>query len=230
MAIFEELDYAQTDLGELILRRRTTTRGVEVFEVKLDGQFLMSSLVNASEIALADLALAELDETDLRVAVGGLGLGHTAAAVLGNPDVGSVVVLELLPQVIAWHTEKLVPLAARLIDDPRCTLHITDFFAWLRSPSEDRFHAILVDIDHSPEHLLVDTHGPFYNAEGLARLHDRLHPEGVFALWSGGPPLESFLQKLQSVFSITDAHPITFRNPLLDIEDTNTIYVARTAA
>ena len=48
MALFEELDYAQTDLGELILRRRATTRGVEVFEVKLDGQFLMSSLVNAS--------------------------------------------------------------------------------------------------------------------------------------------------------------------------------------
>ena len=58
MALFEELDYAQTDLGELILRRRATTRGVEVFEVKLDGQFLMSSLVNASEVALADLALA----------------------------------------------------------------------------------------------------------------------------------------------------------------------------
>ena len=52
---FEELDYAQTPLGELILRRR---RGVasdqDIYEVKLDDAFLMSSLVNASEIALAD--------------------------------------------------------------------------------------------------------------------------------------------------------------------------------
>ena len=59
MKTFEELDYAQTALGELILRRRRTTRGEEVFEVKLDGAFLMSSLVNTSEIALADLSLSE---------------------------------------------------------------------------------------------------------------------------------------------------------------------------
>ena len=230
MALFEELDYAQTDLGELILRRRATTRGVEIFEVKLDGQFLMSSLVNASEVALADLALAELDGTDLRVAVGGLGLGHTADAALGNPNVASLVVLEYLPEVIAWHTKNLVPLASRLVDNPRCTLVNANFFAWLQSSSDDRFHAILVDIDHSPDHLLVDTHGPFYDLQGLARLNDRLHRGGVFALWSGGPPADDFLQKLRSVFGRAEAHPVTFRNPLLDLEDTNTIYLARTIA
>ena len=53
--MFEELDYRETDLGELILRRRgvRSLDGAEVFEVKLDGHFLMSSLVNEAGIALA---------------------------------------------------------------------------------------------------------------------------------------------------------------------------------
>ena len=91
MKTFEELDYAQTALGELILRRRRTTRGEEVFEVKLDGAFLMSSLVNTSEIALADLSLEARSGPVTSVLVGGLGLGYTAATVLSvatNCDVG----------------------------------------------------------------------------------------------------------------------------------------------
>ena len=51
-ADFEELDYAETPLGELILRRRKVlSLDVDVYEVKLDGSFLMSSLVNDSEIS-----------------------------------------------------------------------------------------------------------------------------------------------------------------------------------
>ena len=42
---FEELDYRQTPLGELTLRRRANLQlGRTAFEVKLDEEFLMSSL------------------------------------------------------------------------------------------------------------------------------------------------------------------------------------------
>ena len=55
---FEELDYGMTPLGELILRRREVLSlgRIEVFDVKLNGQFLMSSPVNDAEIALANFA------------------------------------------------------------------------------------------------------------------------------------------------------------------------------
>ncbi len=55
----EELDYRRTPLGELILRRRRSLDGTEIYEVKLNDRLLMSSLVNASEIALARLALGD---------------------------------------------------------------------------------------------------------------------------------------------------------------------------
>tara|TARA_Y100000588_G_scaffold39928_2_gene38142 strand:- start:9742 stop:10431 length:690 start_codon:yes stop_codon:yes gene_type:complete len=227
MSQFEELDYAQTPLGELILRRRRTTRGSEVFEVKLNGEFLMSSLVNDSEVALAEEALNELDGQDHSVVIGGLGLGHTTAAALAFSTVASLTVIEVLHEVIAWHTNRLVPLAARLVGDPRCAFVHTDFFDWLRLSPEDLHHAILVDIDHTPEHLLADTHRSFYEPAGLTRVRKRLHSGGVFALWSGGDPIPEFISKLESVFDSVEARPLIFQNPLLDIEDTNTIYIAR---
>jgi hypothetical protein len=62
----EELDYRPTPIGALSLRRRRElSLGVDVFEIKLGEEYLMSSLFTASEIALARLGLAELSGADL---------------------------------------------------------------------------------------------------------------------------------------------------------------------
>lgn len=53
-ALFEEHDYRPTPMGVLSLRRRRNlSDGGDIYEVKLDDQFLMSSLFTASEIAAA---------------------------------------------------------------------------------------------------------------------------------------------------------------------------------
>lgn len=248
---FEELDYSMTPLGELILRRREVLSldRAEVFEVKLDGQFLMSSLVNASEIALATIALGPPAGAACDVLVGGLGLGHTANAALDSPNVRSVTVIEYLARVIGWHQRGLVPLASRLINDPRCTLIHGDCFAAIHTaaPRElprderdaevagaeprlpERFHAILLDIDHSPQCLLRSSHAAFYTADGLKRLSERLHAGGVFALWSAERPEESFLNDLRAAFRKTDVHESRFFHPLLNEQDVNYIIVARRA-
>ncbi|WP_244500846.1 hypothetical protein [Methyloceanibacter marginalis] len=58
-ALFEELDYCPTPIGALSLRRRRDLKlDVDVFEIKLGDESLMSSLFTASEIALARLGLA----------------------------------------------------------------------------------------------------------------------------------------------------------------------------
>ncbi|HCV88447.1 MAG TPA: spermidine synthase, partial [Alphaproteobacteria bacterium] len=52
--LFEELDYRQTALGELILRRRRIMKlDRDVVEVILNDEHLMSDMFTASEIALA---------------------------------------------------------------------------------------------------------------------------------------------------------------------------------
>src|SRR5665647_3588243 len=85
---FEELDFRPTAMGVLSLRRRRQLgSGLDVYEIKLGDEFLMSSLFTVAEIALARLGLAALQRSDLDVVVGGLGLGYTAQAVLEHAAV-----------------------------------------------------------------------------------------------------------------------------------------------
>ncbi len=232
---FEELDFRQTRLGELTLRRRRvpSLENLEVFEVKLGDAFLMSSLFHEVEVALADLALAVLGGKpgSLDVAVGGLGLGYTAAAALQHETVRSLVVVEALDAVVDWHVRGLVPLGGKLTSDPRCRFLPGDFFA-LALPEAgfgrpgQKFHAILLDIDHSPRNVLHPQHAAFYEPTGLRGLSSHLHPGGVFALWSDDPPDDAFLAALNAVFASAIAHVVTFPNPLLDRESASTVYIA----
>lgn len=226
---FEELDYSQTDLGELVLRRRKPVclPDTWVYEVTLDARFLMSSLVHDSEDALADLALRRLEGDDWRVLVGGLGLGYTAAAVLAWPQVGSVEVVELLPEVIDWHRRDLVPAAAALRASDRCQVVQGSCFERIHDAASGSWDAVLIDIDDSPEHLLSPEHGSFYSADGLAAARRALAPGGVFALWTAGERLPGFQERLGRVFARADAEAVRFRNPLFDRDDVNTVYIAQ---
>ena len=203
--LFEELDYRPTPIGELSLRRRRELRlGVDVLEIKLGEEHLMSSLLTTSEIALARLGLAPLrDDGALDVVVGGLGLGYTAQAVLEHSAVRSLVVVEMLEAVIDWHREGLLPLGPELTADPRCRFVAGDFFAMTGSASGfdaeqpgRRFDAILVDIDHSPEALLDERSRGFYLPQGLRVLAGHLRPGGVFGLWSNDRPDPAFVERL----------------------------------
>ena len=101
---FEELDYRPTLIGPISLRRRRElSLGVDVFEIMLGDEHLMSSLFTASEIALAELGLAALTGDKLDILVGGLGLGYTAKSVLEHDSVGSLLVVDMLEAVIDWH-------------------------------------------------------------------------------------------------------------------------------
>ena len=170
----EELDYQKTHLGELILRRRRSPSVSEmVYEVKLNDEMLMSSSVNASEKALATLAVEPRKDRPLDVLVGGLGLGFTAAAVLEYTNVKHLEVLELLSPVIKWHRDRLVPTADTLIADSRCSIIEGDFFEYVGPANADRkYDAILLDIDHAPDCLLQRSHGSFYEVNGLQNLYN----------------------------------------------------------
>ncbi len=220
-------------MGTLSLRRRLEpSLKIDIYEVKLGDEFLMSSLFTVAEIELARLALAWIPGTDLDVVVAGLGLGYTARTVLDDPRVRSLVVVEALGAVIDWHERELLPENKGLASNQRARLCQGDFFALVDAdigldagaPGR-RFHAIVVDIDHTPRHVLHPSHAPFYTATGLRRLTRHLRPGGVFALWSDDPPDDQFRAVLSEVFGRTEAHVITFPNPLTGGRSANTVYL-----
>ena len=238
---FEELAFSATPMGELTLRRRRDPQlGVDVYEVKLGDEFLMSSLFTVAEVELARLGLAAVDGSDLEVVVGGLGLGYTMRAALDDPRVASVTVVEALSEVIDWHRSDLLPATAGLVADPRLRLVHADFFAAVASgvgfdhgrdvdpppPPRRLVDAVLLDVDHSPRHVLHPSHAPFYAASGLAELRRLIRPGGAFALWSDDPPDPAFEAVLAEVFDGTESHVVDFANPLTGGTSANTVYVA----
>lgn len=230
---FEEIDHQPTPMGDISLRRRLEpTLQVDVYEVKLGDEFLMSSLFTASEEAVARLGLAALSGDDLDVVVGGLGLGYTARTALADARVTRLQVIEALPQVIGWHRDHLVPLAADLTADARCSFVHADFFAMVNDgiePGDDgprQFDAILVDIDHTPSHLLSSRHAGFYRPAGLYRLRAQLRPGGVFALWSDDPPDVDFVASMEGVFASVQPHVVEFANFYTGGASACTVYVA----
>jgi len=181
---------------------------------------------------VARRALARLNRSGLDVAVGGLGLGYTAQAVLEDERVRELVVVDALEPVIDWHQRGLVSVGPILTADPRCRLVHADFFAMSEESGFDPsipgrlFDAVVVDIDHSPAHLLADGSAGFYGIEGTRRLAGHLRPGGVYSLWSNDLPDDAYLAVLSEVFVDVTAEIVSFPNPLQEREASNTVYLA----
>ncbi|RST83457.1 spermidine synthase [Aquibium carbonis] len=238
-ALFEELDYQVTPMGAISLRRRRDlSTGQDIFEIKLNDEFLMSSKFTRSEKALATHALSELPGKALDVVVGGLGLGYTAVTALRNQNVRSMLVVDVFRPVIDWHERGLLPLGSELAQDERCRFVEGDFFAMARAPETGfdpqdpgcRFDAILLDIDHSPHHVLRSSNGALYTPQGLQILAEHLRPHGVFALWSNDPEDTDFTGRLRAAFGVARAEPVVFHNPLQDRDAVQCVYLAHKRA
>jgi len=128
-----------------------------------------------------------------------------------------------------------VPMGAELMADDRCELVLGDFFSLATSDSngfgeannDEKVHAVLLDIDHSPDFWLSPSNHSFYTEQGLRAMADKIHSGGAFALWSDDLPDERFTHLLNCVFDSSEAHIVTFPNPYTQSESSNSVYVAK---
>jgi spermidine synthase len=159
-------------------------RGGE-YVIRLGAVTLMGSRAHGSEEALAERALAGLaGRANLRVLIGGLGMGYTLAAALrALPRTAEVVVAELVPAIVAWNRELLADLAGRPLDDARVSVREADVADVLRA-SDAAFDAILLDVDNGPDGLTRSANQQLYAAAGLAAAFRALRAGGVLGVWS----------------------------------------------
>ena len=234
--VFEELDYQQTPLGDISLRKRSEPRldNKVIFEVKLGDEFLMSSLFVEAEEQLSTIGLAALKanglNNELNIVVGGLGLGYTALTALNDVSVNNMRVIDVMQPVISWHQQGLLPIGDVLATNDRCELIKGDFFAIATDKANgfinsEPVDAVLLDIDHSPSHWLNQGNSSFYSQLSLSAMAKKIRPKGVFALWSNELPDQKFVDVLDSVFCNTQSHVISFANPYSGGESINSVYV-----
>lgn len=208
------------DGGELVLCRRG-----EDYEIRCNGWELMSNRAHASEAALARLACARLDR-GARLLIGGLGMGYTLRAALDALDASaSLIVAELLPEVVAWNRGLLAPLAGRPLDDARVRVESRDVAAVL-AEAPGGFDAVLLDVDNGPEAVMLPGNHRLYAADGLALIGAALRPGGVLAVWSAdrSPGFEARLTAAGWAWSAAD---VPARGAADD--PLHTIYLARQA-
>lgn len=159
------------------------------FAISIPGRGeLMNSRVHGSEIALAQMTCARVaGRADLRVLVGGLGMGFTLAATLAAVGQDAqVVVAELVPEVVDWNREFIGAPAGHPLDDPRTEVFIGDVAQLLRD-QPGSFDAIMMDVDNGPEALIRRENDWLYSPAGLAATRRALKPNGVLAVWSASP-------------------------------------------
>lgn len=222
------LAYETTPLGDLCLRRREllSRPGTSITEITLDHQLLMSSHNTVSERALATEALARHPDDDLSVLVAGLGLGYTAAALLQSERVERLEVVELLPAVVGFLTEGLIPLSSELLGDARLEVRQGDAYALLNGQTAERWDLVLIDVDHSPEDHLGAGNQSFYTRSGLIRAKRHLATGGMLAVWSYAKS-SPFVDALEAAFSVVEVVPVSYFNDLVDEEHTDWLFLAR---
>jgi spermidine synthase len=174
-----ELVRAESDRGELVLRRRDSGD----LELRANGVFVMDTREATSEVALAREALAR-HERPTRVLVGGLGLGFTLAEVLADDRVRRVVVAEIEPALVAWLRDGTVPHGPALLADERVEVVEADVRRVIEEADDEAFELVLLDVDNGPGYLVHDANADLYGRELLTATRRALAPSGIAVIWS----------------------------------------------
>lgn len=156
------------------------------YSIKVNRQELMTSRAHESERLLARLGCARIQErASPTVLIGGLGMGYTLRQALDllQPH-ASVVVSELIAEVVVWNRDFLGALNHDPLHDPRVVLRIGDVRELIQQ-SEHAFDAIMLDVDNGPEALTSKDNDHLYSREGLQACMHALHAKGCLSIWSG---------------------------------------------
>lgn len=217
-----EIARAETERGEVVLRRRTSDSAAAVLELRVNGVFVMDTLETTSEIELAAQALA-LVEQPSSVLIGGLGLGFTLQRVLADPRVERAVVVEIEEVLVRWMRDGTVPHGPAVLADTRATVLNADITMAI-AEARSTYDLVLLDVDNGPGYLVHDGNESVYEAGFLTRCRELLSPGGVLVVWSASAAPE-LLAVLRDVFGEAEeqAHHVL----LQDRPEDYFLYLAR---
>jgi spermidine synthase len=195
------------------------------FQIRVDGELLMSTRATASEARMADLALARPGAAATRkVLIGGFGFGFTLRRVLEIVGDGvQVQVAELLPEIVDWNREHLRSVNGGLLDDPRVDVLMEDVLAVLARAQPGAYDAVMLDVDNGPFALVDPRNRRIYADDGLATLSRALRAGGRAVFWSGSASA-AFLKRLRNAGFLAQAiHAKAYSQARVE---THTLFVA----
>jgi spermidine synthase len=156
-----------------------------------NGVFLMDTRDGRSERLLVRAAVeARGAGHDLRLLIGGLGVGFSLQEAVTVADLALIDVVEIEPDLLDWHHTHLSHLTGDALADPRVHVVVADLADHLRH-HEDSYDVVCLDVDNGPDWTVTERNAALYTADGIARAVAALRSDGVLAVWSANPS-ESF--------------------------------------
>lgn len=223
-APYVEVARAESERGELVLRRRRAVDGAApTLELRANGVFVMDTLEVSTERALALAALDLVSEPRV-VLVGGLGLGFTLHEVLADSRVERCAVVEIEQALVDWMRDGTVPQGPALLADDRVAVVVADIATALAEARPASYDLVLLDVDNGPGHLVHDANAALYRAPALDAARTVLRPGGALVVWSAdaSPELEV---AMAGVFGGVEARALSVR--LQGRDERYWLYVAR---
>jgi spermidine synthase len=200
---YVEVARAESERGEIVLRRRIEERAADALELRVNGVFVMDTRETTSETELAAAAL-ELVDTPRRVVVGGLGLGFTTQRVLADHRVEQVKVVELESALIGWMRDGTIPHGPGLLADKR--LHVVDAdIVQAVAEALSTYDLVLLDVDNGPGYLVHPSNEAIYQRDFLTAAQSIIDPGGALAIWSANPAPE-LAETMEQVFGNCTEH------------------------
>ncbi|MBL7174226.1 MAG: spermine/spermidine synthase [Desulfobacteraceae bacterium] len=200
------LSRVMTPRGELQLQQRlgSDEQSKPVYEIIYNGVFLMASYNELSEKRLATLAIEPLasERQDIRVLVGGLGIGYTLRAALDCEGVQAVDVVEIEEYIIRWARSFFRELNGYACSDIRVNLIEMDLGDYVLK-TEKTYDSIIFDIDNGPTWLSLASNERLYEKSNLRRIKELLGDNGVFTVWAA-QKCAAFQQRLEDIFGRTE--------------------------
>ncbi len=181
MIPWEKIDQAEIpgQRKEVTLRRRGTEFSIRTFDTEL-----MNSRRHGSEESLAELACNRFEKPNLRILIGGLGMGYTLASAIEHtgPDT-YITVSELIPAIVKWNKEYLGHLAGMPLNNSKVAVKIEDVSKTI-GKEKSTWDIILLDVDNGPEGLTQKSNDRLYSISGLKKSYWALRPKGLLGIWS----------------------------------------------
>lgn len=207
----EIISRVTTSQGDLQLQRWMASGDPDevIYEIIFNGVFLMASYNIYSSEAAATLALEPLrgNPRNTRALIGGLGIGYTLRAALADTSIVSVDVVEIENHIVQWAKTYFVELNNHALADPRTKIIEADLKDFVRE-TQNRYDAIIFDVDNGPGWLTLDSNRDLYNTPMLKRIRNLLTDDGVFTVWAAQES-QDFHGRLEDVF--TTAEVITIQ-------------------
>lgn len=173
------IERLKTPRGEIQLQERNGH-----YEIIHNGIFIMATYNGPSEREMIGLALDLLTGTgDIKILIGGLGIGYTLSEALKHPDVTRIDVVEIEECIIEWNKTHFKRFNGNPLGDPRVRVYNDDFCGFLAEHT-DTYNVIALDTDNGPDWVVLESNKALYKKETLYVLKQRLLPEGILSIWS----------------------------------------------